>query len=97
MPSISGVAPSSPEHPDLFEQVIEPNFLLGGNLGDLRQAPVGQIDAAVRQLPDRRVVRHHQDRVPFGVQLAQQTDHGFLVRFVEISGRLVRENQLRDD
>ena len=54
-----------------------------------------QLDAAVGELPDRRRVRHHQNRVPFGVQLAQQLDHDLLVGFVQISRRLVRENQFR--
>ena len=75
--------------------MIELNFFLGGCGGDLRQVPVGQVDAAVGELADGSVVRDHQNGVAFAMKLAQQADDGLLIGFVEIAGRLVGQNQFR--
>ncbi len=55
---------------------------------------MGKVDAAVGKLADGRVVSDHQDGVSFVVKLAEQANHGLLIRFVEIAGGLVGENQL---
>jgi hypothetical protein len=83
------------ENPDLLEQVIEIGFFRLGDFRDLNEAAVREVDAPVGELADRRSVRHHDDRVALGVKFAQQAQDDFLVGFVEIAGRLVRENQLR--
>ena len=61
----------------------------------LDDAAVEQMDAAVGVARVARVVRHHADRRAFAVQLAQQLHHRFAVLRVEVSGRLVREQDRR--
>ena len=70
------------KEPNLFEQVIEANFLFGGKFGDLHEAAVSKIDATVGELADRRIVGDHEDGVAFGVKIAHEADHRLLIRLV---------------
>ena len=79
-------------NPDALEQVIKALLILVGKNSDLRQAAVGQLDAAVGEAADRRVVRDDENRMAFGVELAQQVDDKLFVGFVEVARWLVGEN-----
>jgi len=82
-------------NPDLLEQMIEALLFFGGDCGDLLEAPVGQLDAAVGQPRDGRRVRHHDDGVSAGVQLAENVEDDLLVGLIEIAGGLVGEDEFR--
>jgi hypothetical protein len=56
---------------------------------------VSEIDPAIRQPPDRGIMSNHQYRVPLNVKLSQQINDDLLVRFIEISRRLVGKQELR--
>jgi hypothetical protein len=77
------------EDPNLLEQVIEVNFILGGIFGDLREAAVREFDTAVGEAANFRCVRDHQDGVALRVQLTEELDDGGFVRGVEVAGGLV--------
>src|SRR5487761_627690 len=55
---------------------------------------MGKLDAAVGEAADGWVVRDHEDRVALAVKIAEESNHGLFVGFVEIAGRLVGKNQL---
>src|SRR5579885_1317142 len=59
------------------------------------QAAMRQFDAPVRLARDIRIVRDHENGVSRLVQFAENFEHDGFVRFIEISGRLVRQHQLR--
>jgi len=81
-------------NPELFEDVIETGFIFRGINGDLREAAVGEFDAAVGKSADGWIVRNHENGVAFGMQFAKQANDGLLVGLVEIAGGLIGENQL---
>jgi hypothetical protein len=56
---------------------------------------VSEIDSAIRQSPDGGIVSNHQDRVPFNMKFPQQINDDLLIRFIEISSRLVSKQELR--
>src|SRR5256885_6370257 len=58
-------------------------------------AAVEDVDAAVGVPRVARIVRDHADRRAAAVQLAQQIHHRFAAARVEVSGRLVREQDER--
>src|SRR5712692_9981275 len=60
-----------------------------------RESPVFEFDAAVREISDGLRVRNHENRVPGGVQLAQQFQDRGLVVFIEIACRLIGQNEFR--
>ena len=62
---------------------------------DAGQASVFEFHAAVREISNRLRMGHHQNRVPRGMQFAQQLQDDGLVRLIEIAGGLVGQNQLR--
>src|SRR5687768_3638614 len=61
----------------------------------LDDTAVEEVDRAVRVARVARVVRDHADRRPLAVQLAQQLHDRLAVLGVEVSGRLVREQDRR--
>ena len=79
-------------NPNLLEQMIHALLVLGRGHGGFRQAPVDQFDAPLGQPANFGRMRHHQDRVPRGMQLAQQPKHDVFVGLVKIAGRLVGKN-----
>jgi hypothetical protein len=82
------------ENPNLLEEVIEVDFVGGGKFGDLDEAAVSEIEAAVGELSDGRVVSDHEDGVAFVVEFAEEANDFFLVGFVEVAGGLVGEDEL---
>src|ERR1700747_1513253 len=54
-------------------------------------AAVEQVNRAVGNARVARIVRHHADRRAFTMQLPQQVHHGFAVLRVQVTGRLVRQ------
>src|SRR6266566_1311919 len=62
---------------------------------DVHQAPMRQFNPPVGHAADLRRVRHQQNGMPRAMQFPQQFQHDLLVGLVEISGRLVRQNELR--
>src|SRR4029078_2214320 len=48
-----------------------------------------------RMLREARVMRYHADRRPAGVQFFQQIHYRFAIARIEISGRLIREQNRR--
>ena len=61
----------------------------------LDDAAVEEVDGAIGVARVARVVRDHADRRAFAVQLAEQLHDGFAVLRVEVSGRLVRQQDRR--
>ena len=59
------------------------------------ETAVGEFDAAVGLARDVRVVRDHQNRVACVVQLAKNFQDDFFVRFIEVAGGLVGQNDFR--
>src|SRR5271169_2138878 len=59
------------------------------------EATVGEFDAAVRLPRNVRVVRDHQNRMACLVQLTENLQNDLFVRFIEITSRLVGEDDLR--
>ncbi len=55
---------------------------------------VADLDDPLRVLGDRHVVRHQDDRVSLGMQLAEDLHHFFAGAAVERAGGLVREDHL---
>ena len=82
-------------NPDLLQQVIEVDAIIHRNALVDGQVPVSQLDFAIRLLRDFRIVCHHQDRVAGAVQLAEQRNHDFLIRFVQVARRLIGKNHFR--
>src|SRR6185295_1046057 len=76
---------------------ISHGALLGnGHLGLLLDdAAVEDVDAAIGVARVTRIVRDHADRRAAAMQLAQEIHHGFAASRVEVSGRLVREQDER--
>jgi hypothetical protein len=56
------------------------------------EAAMGEFDTSVRLPRDVRVVRDHQNRMACMVQLAEDFQDDFFVRFVEIAGGLVGQD-----
>lgn len=54
-----------------------------------------ECDAAIGQASDGGRVRDHENSMSFAVQFVEELDHGLLVGFIQVSGRLVGENELR--
>src|SRR5579864_9616071 len=54
-------------------------------------APVKQVNRAVRHTRESRIVRDHADRRTLAVKLPQKIHYGFAVLRVQVSGRLVRQ------
>src|SRR5262245_35865301 len=61
----------------------------------VHDATVEQLDRALGVAREPRIVRDHADRAALLVQVAQQVHHGLAVRRVQVSGRLVREQDQR--
>src|SRR5690606_5751194 len=57
--------------------------------------PVEHVDLAVRVIRVARIVRDHADRRAVGVQLGEERHHRLAVLRVEVTGRLVREQDRR--
>src|SRR5262245_19647652 len=61
----------------------------------LDDAAVEQVDRTIGVCCVARIVRHHADRRTAAMQLAEQLHHRFAVRRVEVTRRLVREEDER--
>ena len=64
------------------------------NFRRVREASVRQLDPAIREASERWIVRDHQNRMTLIVQLAQKIDHRLLIRFIQVSRGLVRQDEL---
>jgi hypothetical protein len=58
-------------------------------------AAVEEVDRTIGVCGVARIVRHHADRRAAAVQLAEQFHHGFAVRRIEVTRRLVGEEDER--
>src|SRR5579862_131896 len=58
-------------------------------------AAVEQMNCAIGNAGVARIVRHHADRRAFAMQLPQQVHHGFAVLRVQVTSRLVRQQNRR--
>src|SRR5580658_8486970 len=72
---------------DFSKQLVE--FSLSDNLA------VEEVHLALSMSSETRIVRHHADRGAFLVQLLQQLHHCFAVLRVQVSGRLVSQQDRR--
>src|SRR5580658_5748884 len=59
------------------------------------ETAVSEFDAAVGLPRDIWIVRDHQNRVPRVMKLLENSQDDFFVRFIEVAGRLVGQNNFR--
>ena len=69
--------------------MIEVLFIFLTGTGNLHQAPVRQLDAAIGAAAHGGVVGDHYDGVAFAVELVEELDHDFFVGLVQVAGRFI--------
>ena len=69
--------------------MVEVIFVFLAWAGNLHQASVRQLDAAIGAAPHGRVVGDHHDGVALAVQFVKKLDHDFFVGLVQVAGRFV--------
>jgi hypothetical protein len=62
---------------------------------DSREPPMFKLNAPVCKIANGLRVRHHQYRMPGGMQLVQKLQDRSFILFIEISRGLVGQNQFR--
>jgi hypothetical protein len=82
------------QRPKLFQDLIELFFIGHGKDFLRRNLAVMQFNPPVRQSGHNRVMRDHDNGPPLLMQVPQKLKHDFLVLGVEISRRLIRQNNL---
>src|SRR5215469_11170315 len=83
------------EDPEFFQNLVE-LLLVGHRENFLRSnLAVMELNSSVSQPRYNRVMRNHHKRPSLLMEFAQQAQHDFFVRRVEIASRLVGQNDSR--
>ncbi len=84
-----------PTVPKMFQHLVEVLILFRRKEHCFHDPAVIEVQPPIGQTPRRFIVRHHHDRPPLRVKIAQQLEHDPLILRVEVARGLVREDDLR--
>ena len=80
------------QRPDLFEHFVDLHLVRHREGLLMRDLSVMQFDGTIGESCHDRIVRHHHNRSSLLMEISQLLENDFLVLGIEVSGRLIGQN-----